>query len=98
MADRKPERGKEDRMPTVIRSGNAHVGYARQESAIMDLLRASGKLTVEEIVARIPALSWSQLFLVMDGLSRTGDVILRREGFTYTLEAMQPSPRLARAS
>lgn len=65
-------------------------GYAKQESAIMDLLRSSGKLTVEEIVEQIPDLSWSQLFLAMDVLSRTGDVILWREGFTYTLEAANP--------
>ena len=65
-------------------------GYAKQESAIMDLLSSSGKLTVEEIVELIPDLSWSQLFLAMDVLSRTGDVILWREGFTYTLEAANP--------
>ena len=64
--------------------------YAKQESAIMDLLRSSGKLTVEEIAEQIPDLSWSQLFLAMDVLSRTGDIILWREGFTYTLEAAIP--------
>jgi hypothetical protein len=72
-------------------------GYAEQESAIMDLLRASGRLTVEEIVERIPDLSWSQLFLAMDVLSRTGEVILWREGFTYTLEAAKPAPVLETA-
>lgn len=85
-------------MPSEAHPGIHHVGYAQQESAIMDLLRSTGKLTVEEIVARIPDLSWSQLFLAMDMLSRTGDVILHREGFTYTLETAKPSPVLAGAS
>ena len=61
----------------------------------MDLLRASGKLTIEELVARLPQLSWSQLFLAVDVMSRAGDVILRREGFTYTLETAKLSPVLA---
>jgi hypothetical protein len=71
--------------------------YGTQEAAIMNLLWISGKLAVEEIVARIPDLSWSQLFLTMDVLSRTGDVILRREGFTYTLEAAKSPPLQDRA-
>jgi hypothetical protein len=85
-------------MPNEAHSGIHHSGYARQESAIMDLLRSSGKLTVEEIVEQIPDLSWSQLFLAMDVLSRTGKVILWREGFTYTLEAATPAPVLEAAS
>ena len=75
----------------------AHSGIHRQHahaSSIMDLLRSSGKLTVEELVARVPALSWSQLFLAIDVLSRSGDIILRREGLTYTLETAISSPAL----
>ncbi len=85
-------------MQTETHPGIHHVEYAQEESAIMDLLHAAGKLTVEEIVALVPSLSWSQLFLAMDVLSRTGDVILRREGFTYTMEMAKPSPVLAGAS
>jgi hypothetical protein len=84
-------------------SSEVHPGIHRfvnvqPESMIMDLLRSSGRLTVEEIVERIPGLWWSQLFLAMDVLSRTGDIILRREGFTYTLETANPPPVLAGAS
>jgi hypothetical protein len=87
---RASEERKEDRMPSNDHPVLHRAGYAKQESAIMDLLRSSGKLTVEEIVEQIPDLGWSQLFLAMDVLSRTGDVILWREGFTYTLEAANP--------
>src|SRR5215510_14867403 len=95
---RTSEKRKEDPMPNEADSGIHHFEYADQESAIVALLRSSGKLTVEEIVARIPDLSWSQLFLAVGLLSRTKDVILRREGFTYTLEMAKPSPVLAGAS
>lgn len=84
-------------MPSNDHSALHRAGCAEQESEIMDLLRASGRLTVEEIAERIPDLSWSQLFLAMDVLSRTGEVILWREGFTYTLEAAKPAPVLETA-
>ena len=79
-------------MPSEVHPGIHRFEYAQPESMIKDLLRSSGKLTVEEIVARIPDLWWSQLFFAMDVLSRTGDIILRREGFTYTLETANPPP------
>jgi hypothetical protein len=85
-------------MPSEVHAGIHRFVYAQPESIIIDLLRSSGKLTVEEIVARIPDLWWSQLFLAMDVLSRSGEVILRREGFTYTLEMAERSPVLAGAS
>lgn len=84
-------------MPSEGHPGNHHVEYAQRESAIMDLLRASGKLTVEEIVEQMPDLSWSQLFLAVDVLSRTGKISLWREGFTYTVEMVSSSPTLAGA-
>ena len=80
-------------MPREAHSGIRRFEYAHA-SSIMDLLRSSGKLTVEELVARVPALSWSQLFLAIDVLSRSGDIILRREGLTYTLETAISSPAL----
>lgn len=85
-------------MPGETRSENHPLEFAQRESAIMDLLRTSGKLTVEEIVEHIPDISWCQLFLAMDVLSRRGDLILHRENFTYTLEMAKPSPVLAGAS
>ena len=84
-------------MPSEGHPGNHHVEYAQRESAIMDLLRASGKLTVEEIAVQMPDLSWSQLFLAVDVLSRTGKIVLWREGFTYTVEMAKPSPALVGA-
>ena len=53
-------------MASEALSGIRSIEYAQRESAIMDLLRASGKLTVEEIAVQMPDLSWSQLFLAVD--------------------------------
>ena len=84
-------------MSSDVHPGIRHTGYLEQENAIIEILRTSGKLTIEEIVDQVPGLSWSQLFLAMDVLSRSGDVILRREGFTYTLEMAIARPRPAGA-
>lgn len=59
------------------------------EQLILEQLRASGQCTVEEMLERVPELTWGQLFLAMDVLSRRGEVELSREGFTYCLR-MRP--------
>jgi hypothetical protein len=61
------------------------------EQAILDRLRDDQRFTVEEIIRQVPELSWAQLFLAVDVLSRRGDVELRRQGFTYTLRKVKAS-------
>ncbi|OQW30539.1 MAG: hypothetical protein A4E19_09525 [Nitrospira sp. SG-bin1] len=39
---------------------------------------------MEELCDELPELSWSQVFLAIDVLSRRGDIHLRREAFIYT--------------
>lgn len=54
------------------------------DSLILEVLRSTVRpLTFEEISARIPELTWNQIFLSVDALSRRGDVILNRRGFEY---------------
>lgn len=55
------------------------------EERIVDRLRGGRTLTVEELINEVPELSWVQLFMAMDQLSRRGDIDLRRHGFTYTV-------------
>ena len=51
---------------------------------VLNVLRSSAApLTFEEIIARIPELSWNQVFLTVDALSRSGEIILSRAGFEY---------------
>jgi len=59
------------------------------EDLVLDRLQDGRRFTVEEILVEVPELSWAQLFLAMDILSRRGDVELRRLGFTYTLKKVR---------
>lgn len=56
------------------------------EDLVLDWLQDDRPFTVEELLLQVPELSWAQLFLAVDILSRRGDVELRRQGFTYTLK------------
>ena len=56
----------------------------RSDSLILALLRStSTPLTFEQIIARLPELTWNQVFLSVDALNRLGDIILTRRGFEY---------------
>lgn len=57
------------------------------EQLILEVLRSGQTFTVEEIIEKVPDLSWGQLFFAMDALSRRGDVQLRRRDFSYELQA-----------
>lgn len=56
------------------------------ELLILDLLRGRRSLTLEQVVALLPELSWNQVFKTVDELSRRGEIILLRRGFQYELE------------
>jgi hypothetical protein len=53
------------------------------EYLILGLLRARKSLTLEQVVALLPELSWNQVFTTVDELSRKGKIILLRRGFQY---------------
>ncbi|HMU55596.1 MAG TPA: hypothetical protein PKA61_11340 [Nitrospira sp.] len=59
------------------------------EDLVLDRLQDDRRFTIEEILVQVPELSWVQLFMAMDILSRRGDVELRRRGFTYTLKRVR---------
>ena len=56
------------------------------ELLILKLLRGRRSLTLEQVVALLPELSWNQVFKTVDELSRRGEIILLRRGFQYELE------------
>ncbi len=45
--------------------------------AVMDIVRRSPGCDLEEIVHECPGLTWNQIFLAIDQLSRKGDVVLK---------------------
>ncbi len=55
------------------------------EQVVVGKLRPGQRFSVEELLDQLPEVSWSQLFLAIDVLSRRGDIELRRQGFTYTV-------------
>lgn len=51
---------------------------------------------MEEVMGLCPELTWNQVFLAIDYLSRTGQVRLTRDpGRTYRVEAIRPAPATA---
>jgi imidazoleglycerol phosphate synthase glutamine amidotransferase subunit HisH len=52
------------------------------EWLVLDLLRSDAqRLKFEEIIEKLPELTWNQVFLAVDSLSRRGDIVLTRQGF-----------------
>ncbi|HXV68561.1 MAG TPA: hypothetical protein VD738_06515 [Nitrospira sp.] len=47
---------------------------------ILDVLTHSDGCLLEDLVCECPDLTWNQIFLELDRLSRTGDVRLRLRG------------------
>ena len=56
------------------------------ELLILELLRGRRSLTLEQVVALLPELSWNRVFKTVDELSRRGEIILLRRGFQYEVE------------
>jgi hypothetical protein len=46
-------------------------------SVIRSELRQQGPCTLENLLDRLPQFSWSQIFTVVDQLSREGELVLR---------------------
>ena len=54
------------------------------ETLILHVLKSgSGALTMEDILERLPVLTWNQVFRAVDAMSRCGEVALRKRGFQY---------------
>jgi hypothetical protein len=56
------------------------------DAMVLNVLQAQRSIRLEEIVRRLPQLSWNQIFQSVDSLSRRGDIILMRRGFDYEIE------------
>lgn len=56
-----------------------HAGcFSSIEQRVLAALRVGGDKTIEQLTASLPDVSWTQVFLAIDRLSRSGRVILRR--------------------
>lgn len=50
------------------------------EQQLLDALKMKGAQTMEQLASLQPTVSWAQVFLAVDRLSRSGLVFLRRDG------------------
>ncbi len=50
------------------------------EQRLLAALKGQGVQTMEQLASLQPTVSWAQVFLAIDRLSRSGLVFLRREG------------------
>jgi hypothetical protein len=54
---------------------------------LLTLVQQHRRIPLEELVTRLPELTWNQVFSQVDELSRRGVICLRRRGFEYELWA-----------
>jgi hypothetical protein len=56
------------------------------EAMVLNVVRRQRSIRLEEVVQRLPQLSWNQIFQSVDSLSRRGEIVLMRRGFDYEIE------------
>ena len=55
------------------------------EEAIIDTLRRNGPCCLDDVVTYLPNLSWGEVFLAVDRMSRDGRVLLRQLDHSYRI-------------
>ncbi len=65
----------------------SHPHHTHAENLVLEALDHADSLTIEQMTAQLPELSWCALFQAIDSLSRKGTIILQRKGFGYELYA-----------
>lgn len=67
-----------------------------QEEFIIDVLQRTGPCCLDDLVSYLPNLSWGEVFVAIDRMSRDGRLALRKRGYsTYQITLRSPiaSPR-----
>jgi hypothetical protein len=64
---------------------DSQCGSRVPESMVLTELGSGNVVTVDELMIRLPHLTFGELFLAIDSLSRRGEVLLRRRGFEYEI-------------
>ncbi len=75
---------------TLSSSQHSPHRHRTAELYLLDLLGDGRAHTVEELLEEATEFSWAELFVVMDSLSRSVRIELRRDGFTYRLRKAGP--------
>ena len=57
-----------------------------EEEAVIDVLQKTGPCGIDDLVIQLPNLSWGEVFVAVDQMSRDGRVLLRQLGYsTYQI-------------
>jgi hypothetical protein len=56
---------------------------AHAEARILVIVHERGRILLEHLPSCLPDLTWNQVFLGVDALSRQGAIRLQRRGFVY---------------
>lgn len=73
-------------------SHHESVHYA-PEAMVLAELESGNAVTVDQLMVRLPQLTFGELFLALDALSRRGEVFMRRRGFEYEVSAPKSSSK-----
>jgi hypothetical protein len=67
-----------------------------EEEAVIEMLQRTGSCCLDALVLQLPNLSWTEVFVAVDRMSRDGRLLLRQLGYaTYeiALPLQLASPR-----
>ena len=57
-----------------------------EEEAVIEMLQRTGPSCLDDVVTYLPNLSWGEVFVAVDRMSRDGRVLLRQVGYsTYQI-------------
>ena len=57
-----------------------HTTVSAQEEAVVEIVQRTGPCSMDDIVVQLPNLSWREVFVAINRLSRDGRVVLREVG------------------
>jgi hypothetical protein len=63
-------------------------GNADADEAVLNMLQQYEGLMMDDLIVERPDLSWAQLFLAIDRLSRQNQITLHRVGLSYQIFLM----------
>ncbi len=66
------------------------------EEVVLDMLQRTGPCYLDDLVIQLPSLSWSEVFVAVDRMSRDGRLFLRRlarSTYYVALPSWHSSPR-----
>jgi hypothetical protein len=69
-----------------------------EEEAVIKMLQRTGSCCLDALVMQLPNLSWAEVFVAVDRMTRDGRVLVRQLGYSYssyeiTLPSQLASPR-----